>query len=294
MAEFNIRSDAVDVEQIMRQIRARIREKRGIDYTEDEIRQLAGVKLETFLEPSDVRSDLLEQFRRRPETEPPLNYSFEDDTIYVTHRAALRWFRKVLNPVLKLLFNPNPIAHVLHVQSKINDRVYATSQRREQLYFEVVHNLVLEMTKLGIEVRNLKMRVESLSSRLDFDERRARALEGVVQYKAGTDRPSVEADAPPAATDEGAEDRKRRRRRRRRRGGRQGEAAGPATDTSVESAGPTGDGESPGTEEPPGGAAAGADPGGEIDTGPDADGRRNQTGHEPADDRAGDTDVEDQ
>ena len=34
MADFNVRSDAVDVEQIMRQIRARIREKRGADYTE--------------------------------------------------------------------------------------------------------------------------------------------------------------------------------------------------------------------------------------------------------------------
>ena len=40
MAEFQVRADAVDVEQIMRQIRARIREKRGADYTEQEIREL--------------------------------------------------------------------------------------------------------------------------------------------------------------------------------------------------------------------------------------------------------------
>jgi len=33
MADFNIRSDSVNVEQIMEQIRARIREKRGVDYT---------------------------------------------------------------------------------------------------------------------------------------------------------------------------------------------------------------------------------------------------------------------
>ena len=31
MADFNIRSDSVDVEQIMKQIRARIMEKRGVD-----------------------------------------------------------------------------------------------------------------------------------------------------------------------------------------------------------------------------------------------------------------------
>ena len=35
-----VQADAVDVEQIMRQIRARIREKRGADYTEQEIREL--------------------------------------------------------------------------------------------------------------------------------------------------------------------------------------------------------------------------------------------------------------
>ncbi len=46
MTDFQIRSDNVDVEQIMRQIRSRIRETRGVDYTEDEIKELARVKLE--------------------------------------------------------------------------------------------------------------------------------------------------------------------------------------------------------------------------------------------------------
>ena len=54
MSEFKIRSDSVNVEHIMGQIRARIREKRGVDYTEDQIRELAGVKLERFLDPKNV------------------------------------------------------------------------------------------------------------------------------------------------------------------------------------------------------------------------------------------------
>jgi hypothetical protein len=61
MSDFTVRSESVDVEQIMRQVRGRIREKRGVDYTEDEIRELASVKLERFLDPKGVRSDLLEQ-----------------------------------------------------------------------------------------------------------------------------------------------------------------------------------------------------------------------------------------
>jgi hypothetical protein len=190
MAEFNIRTDSVDVEQIMRQIRARIKEKRGVDYTEQQIQELANVKLQRFLDPKGVRSDLVEQFKRTRGTNPePPNYGFEDTTLYETHRGIVRLIRKVLNPILKLFFNPNPIVHVLHLQGEINNinaQQFRVREELDALYYEVIHNLVLEVTRLGIESKNLKMRLESLSSRMDFDERRARALEGVVQYKPGT------------------------------------------------------------------------------------------------------------
>jgi hypothetical protein len=187
MSEFSVRSDSVDVEQIMRQIRARIREKRGADYTEAELQQLATVKLEKFLDPRGLRSDLVEQFRRHRVVSPePPKYEFEDTTLYETHRGALRWIRKVLHPILKLFINPNPLIHALHVQKNVNAEFHKRFRQREEmdpLYYEVIHNLVVEVTRLGIEVHNLKMRVESLSSRLEFDERRARSLEGVVQYR---------------------------------------------------------------------------------------------------------------
>jgi hypothetical protein len=256
MAEFNIRTDAVDVEQIMRQIRARIKENRGVDYTEQQIQELANVKLERFLDAKGVRSDLVEQFKRTRGTSPePPNYGFEDTTIYESHRGIIRFFRRLLNPFLKLLFNPNPIIHVLHMQGQINNinaQQFRVREELDALYYEVIHNLVLELTRLGIENKNLKMRLESISSRLDFDERRARALEGVVQYKPGTGAardererdqlpPAAEprkASAPPVNQDEAqrqaagetvvqgdkaageGQSRRRRRRRRGRRGGR--------------------------------------------------------------------------
>ena len=65
MADFTIRSDQIDVEQIMRQIRGRIKEKRGVDYTEQEIKELASVKLERFLDPRALRSDLLAHYREQ-------------------------------------------------------------------------------------------------------------------------------------------------------------------------------------------------------------------------------------
>ena len=211
MPDFNVRSDSVNVEQIMEQIRMRIREKRGVDYTEQQLRELAAVKLEKFLDPRGVRSDLLQRFKeRQPPYEKPLLplYTFEDTTIYETHRGPLQWIRRLLNPILKLLFNPNPIIHAFHAQVEINalnlEREEAQEKRRlemESLYYEIIHNLVFEMTRTGIEVKNLKMRVESLASRLEFNERRGRALERVVAYK-----PSAEDQVEPLGRDSGPDE----------------------------------------------------------------------------------------
>lgn len=268
MSEFTIRSESVDVEQIMTQIRARILEKRGADYTEDQIRELASVRLEKFLEPKNLRSDLLEQFRKSrpavgpllvdpPKIEPP--YEFDDQTLFATHRGLMRFARKLFRPLLKLFFNPNTLNQILHVQSQFNvDLLKREARRRIEhqqfdrsraewnaLYYEVLHNIVLETTRTGIEMQNLRMRVESLSSRLDFSERRVRALEGVVQYRpevihapARRETHDDEPAAAPAVTGsfegfvpasqpgqgqqvqgQGDPNRKRRRRRRGRRGG---------------------------------------------------------------------------
>lgn len=213
MADFNVRSDSVNVEQIMEQIRSRIREKRGVDYTEEQIRELATVKLQKFLDPRGVRSDLLDQFRRaQPLQQPPAlpNYAFEDSTLFDSHRGALRFIRRLLKPVLKLFFNPNPLIQALHIQSGVNTMLNEREARleaTESLYYELIHNLVVETTRLGIEVKNLTMRIESMSSRMEFSERRARALESAVSdviYQpapgdiVGTAQPAA-GGAPPAA-----------------------------------------------------------------------------------------------
>jgi hypothetical protein len=54
------------------------------------------------------------------------------------------------------------------------------------------------MTRLGIEVKNLTMRVESMQSRLEFNERRARALESAVVYKPAEPETFDQMPRPPA------------------------------------------------------------------------------------------------
>ena len=247
MTDFSVRSDNVDVEQIMRQIRSRIREKRGVDYTEEEIRELANVKLEKFIDPKGVRSNLLEEYRRVSTPEPPApNYAFGEDTLYETHRAPIRWLRALFRPLLKLLFNPNPLIQALHIQADLNQRNAERHARREQLdalHYEVIHNLVVELTRTGVEVKSLKMRLESMASRLDFDERRARALEGVVQYRPGAVpplQPPTSQEPRHGRHDRGPRDHGRRDQGPRDHGHRDQGHRGPAPST-------------PGSQQPPAG-----------------------------------------
>lgn len=297
MAEFNIRSDSVDVEQIMKQIRGRIQEKRGVDYTEEQVRELATVRLEKFLDPKNLRSDLLEQFRRSRPALPdergpiPTPVEFSDESLFASHRGSLRFVRKLLRPVLKLFFNPNALIQVLHTLNveMARQRIGFDRSRTEwnALYYEVLHNLVIETTRNNIEVKNLKMRLESLASRLDFAERRVRALEGVVQYRPEVvhQRGSRRSEVAPASDDvaagvesslvptgEGApqapgavtpgEGRRRRRRRRGRRGAGFIPAPGGAGEAPL-------DADSAGGDEP----SMEGDEGGDLseDAGPESD-----------------------
>jgi hypothetical protein len=259
MAEFNVRSDSVNVEQIMEQIRARIREKRGVDYTEAQVQELANARLETFINPASLRSNLLAEFHRvRAEGDTPatLEAVVDDSVLFETHRPWLRTVRRLLRPILRLFLNTKALA-ALSAQAKTD----LARKSRDQMTFEVIHNMVVEMTRLGIEVKNLTMRIESMQSRLEFNERRARALESVVVYKPGEpdivpqpvrqpthdsrppadfrprqerqdrqqdnqqSQPSAPSPQPsggsgaPAAGPEAAGQRRRRRRRRGRRGG---------------------------------------------------------------------------
>jgi len=250
MAEFNIQSDSVDVAKIMEQIRQRIREKRGEDYTEQQIRELATVKLEKSLDPQQVRSDLVEHYRQLEppgKLEPiqhevplpaPEAVAFDRDTIYVSSRGSMgkliRLIRKILNPILMLFFNPDRMVSALMRQAEINaanlqilqrqtdlvkqintqferaGRKFAAREELDALNYEVLNNLVVEMTRLAVDMKNHRVLVESVAGRLDFGERRTRALESVLQSRSPA---SVEGDAAAASP---ARPKRRRRRPRRR------------------------------------------------------------------------------
>ena len=266
MSEFSVESDAVDIEKIMEQIRDRIKEKRGIDYTEEQIREMASVKLERFLDPNKVRSDLVAHYRQQSKDRQsklvfpdklkdpppaPESYNFDHESIYRSGRGGITGtvlyrIRKIFSPLLKFFINIGPIIHALQVQREINERQneainwmvqtqaefidrviklfdmsssrLAAREEIDALNYEVMNNLVVEMTRLSIEMRNHRMRVESVAGRLEFSERRARALEETVQYRDDSQKPG--GNKSKSVSSDGSEQKRRRRRRSRRRRGR--------------------------------------------------------------------------
>jgi hypothetical protein len=239
----------VDVEQIMRDIRSRISQRHGIELTTQQIQELAARRLEAILDPRTVKPSLLEQIRRSTSTPldttspPEPSYSFEDHTIYDSPRGSLRFFRRLLNPLLKLFFNPNPLISALNTQAKLNHAAAQREVERDRrqaewnaLHYEILQRLVLEVSRTSLEAQQLSLRIEALSAKVDFAERRARSIEGTLHQARPSPRhestpsPAQVAQAPrePGAPDvsaapvgqEGGPGEGGRRRRRRRRGRR--------------------------------------------------------------------------
>ena len=246
------RSD-VDVEQIMRDIRARIAQHQGIELSNEQIQDLAARRLESILDPRSVKPALLDQLRRAagspaeaapPTAQPP--YAFEDTTLYDSPNGFVRFMRRLLNPLLKLFFNPNPLIHALNIQARVNMEAAARDAERDRrqaewnaLHYEILQRLATEISRVTIEEQALSMKVEALSAKIDFNERRVRGIEGVMhQARPAPRRESRESVEPipalvvaqgdPAALPEtsaaagvpGATAESTRRRRRRRRGRR--------------------------------------------------------------------------
>ena len=186
----------VDVEQIMRDIRGRIAQRQGIELSNQQIQDLAARRLESILDPRAIKPSLLDALRReapgRPGTarrrevpnEPA--FSFEDTTIYDSHRGLMRFIRRLLNPLLKLFFNPNPLIRALHIQAQAQRRSGGARCRARPAADGVERAALRDRPAARdrgvageLELQALSLRVESLDAKVDFNERRVRGIEGI-------------------------------------------------------------------------------------------------------------------
>ena len=167
---FEIRAEGVDVELLMREIRAALEEKKKAGLvTDEEIREVSTRPLRPVLQPHDLKSGLLAELLEHPSR---WNYDFAADTVYRSRPGgagrALEWIRSRLRPIQKLFWNPTPMIAALSRQKDLNTT-----------YAHVLHNLVLEVTRLNLEVVDLRSRTLQLQARLEFQARREKTLESM-------------------------------------------------------------------------------------------------------------------
>lgn len=170
---FEIQSDKVDVEEIMRSIRKRIEEKKKGLYTDDEVREIAEHQLDAVLDAHEFNSDFVSDFRAEPQR---WNFQFNPQTIYRSSHGGvgqlLEKLRGLLKPVQKLFWNPNPMISALSRQSDLN-----------AYYVHLLNNLAIEVTKLNLEVQDLKNRNLQLQGRLELLTKREKTLESMVVFR---------------------------------------------------------------------------------------------------------------
>lgn len=168
-----IESKDIDVRKIMSEIRERIAEKKRGLYTDEEIREIAERKLEAVLETRQFNPDFLKDFKTKSEV---WNYTFNPETIYKTSRGGVGGFlgpiRNLLKPIQKLFWNPTPMIAALSRQSDLN--LYTV---------QMLHNLTLELTRLNLEVQELRARLQQSDANLEELKKRERALESLAVLK---------------------------------------------------------------------------------------------------------------
>jgi len=216
MSTFSAKGSDIDVEAIMANIRKKIEEKREELYTEEEVKEIAEMRLDAILDSNEFNSDFVAAFRAR---DAQWNYSFTPETIYQSSAGSkgglIRKLRSLLNPVLKLFFNPNPMISSLTRQADLN-----------RYYILLLNNMTTEVTRLNLELTNLKARLRTLGVRVDFQTKREKTFEQMASVKREPREPRASRE-PRKSRDSGSNDGRRggrggtgRRPYRRRRGGR--------------------------------------------------------------------------
>ena len=168
-------SERIDLDGLLAEVQKRIAEKKGHVFTEAELQEVSSYPLRPVLDAHEFRSTLLKEFRTGPER---WNFRFAPDSLYRSSHGGfgvlLERLRSLLKPVQKLFWNPNPMIAALSRQSDLNEA-----------YVYLLHNLAEELTRLNLEVQDLKSRHLQLEGRLEFLVRREKALEGMVVYREG-------------------------------------------------------------------------------------------------------------
>ncbi len=150
MDEWTGADGRVEVAKVMATVREKIRGRRDLGlYTEEEVAELAALKLQAFADDAGIDPELLARLMADNN-----NWNISTDYRIETHRRGfaarmLVGFKKLVHPWVRL-YTDAPLGR----QAQIN------------LYLHYLcHNLVREVVKLQVETAALRNRVEGLSQK---------------------------------------------------------------------------------------------------------------------------------
>jgi hypothetical protein len=150
-------SSEVNVEDVMRLIREQIEQRRQGGRSDKDVACLLEERIGRVLNGLEMPPRLLTDLSKRS---PRWNVKIVEDDLYASGHGSvagrlLGALRRRLNPLLRLLINPNPLISSLHRQSQIN--TYCVYLLQESL---------IEATRLGLQVESLNRAVRELTAQV--------------------------------------------------------------------------------------------------------------------------------
>ena len=204
--------DQVDVEQIMRDIRARISQRHGIELTTQQIQELAARRLEAILDPRTVKPRCSSSCAVPPATPatraPRGRRARRSTTRRSTNRNADRFGScAAAEPDPEAVLQPEPADSGAEHPGAAEPggwRARGRARRRQAewnaLHYEILQRLVTEVSRASLEMQALSMRVEALAAKVDFNERRVRGASKAAASVAAARAHRRPNDASPAPT----------------------------------------------------------------------------------------------
>jgi hypothetical protein len=148
VSEWTAADGRVDVAKVMARVREKIRGRRDLGlYSEEEVAELAALKLQAFADDAGIEPELLARLMADNN-----NWNISTDYRIATHRRGMAarlliLLKKLVHPWVRL-YTDEPLGR----QAQIN------------LYLHYLgHNLVREVVKLQVETAALRNKLELLS-----------------------------------------------------------------------------------------------------------------------------------
>ena len=230
MSELPAQSDRIDVERIMDGVRARVAERARAEEQARRAEQARAEERARAEEQARLAAQAREEDRARAAQAPAADrgagraaavppptesFAFDENIIYWSSRGGvgriLYGIRTILRPLVKFVFNIDPMVHALVTQARLNAqraafddataRRLAACEERDARNRQAVQSLTAAVDRLAADMKSHRALVASAVERLDALDRARAGGHAAEEHGGGADgRTDADAATPAAGT----------------------------------------------------------------------------------------------